>query len=130
MSYSWYGGAMRLATVTAPASASYILDAASFGNALAAGDDNLRPGNWLGYEAGHSHYNYYPPQNRDGTRSPPHYMDAGTERAQRRPAPRHNGGMNVGYLDGHVKWEKAEAHLGPLPNGWPVGDPRNTWDNR
>jgi prepilin-type N-terminal cleavage/methylation domain-containing protein/prepilin-type processing-associated H-X9-DG protein len=47
-----------------------------------------------------------------------------------RPAPRHAGGMTAIYADGHAKWSKIEAFLGPLPFGWPYGDARNSWDDR
>lgn len=70
---------------------------------------------------------WWPPSNRDGTVN--WYLQDHFQYA-RRPMPRHNGGMNVGYLDGHVKWENINQFLGPLPEGYPVGDPRNTWDNR
>ena len=50
----------------------------------------------------------------------------------RRPIPRHNGGMNVVYTDGHAKWAKWQNFLGispTTPKGWPYGDPKNSWDN-
>ena len=51
----------------------------------------------------------------------------------RRPVGRHNGGLNVIYCDGHSKWAKMENFLGVTaarPNGWPYGDPNNSWDNK
>jgi prepilin-type N-terminal cleavage/methylation domain-containing protein/prepilin-type processing-associated H-X9-DG protein len=48
----------------------------------------------------------------------------------RRPMPRHNGGSNVIYADGHAKFSRLEQFLGPLPKGWPYGDPNNSWDNK
>jgi prepilin-type N-terminal cleavage/methylation domain-containing protein/prepilin-type processing-associated H-X9-DG protein len=48
----------------------------------------------------------------------------------RRPMPRHAGGLNVIYADGHAKWSRLDQFLGPMPKGWPYGDPRNSWDNR
>lgn len=35
----------------------------------------------------------------------------------RRPVPRHNGGLNVTYVDGHAKWMPITKFLGPLPEG-------------
>jgi prepilin-type N-terminal cleavage/methylation domain-containing protein/prepilin-type processing-associated H-X9-DG protein len=48
----------------------------------------------------------------------------------RRPMPRHNEGLSVIYADGHAKWNRLTDFLGPLPKGWPYGDPHNSWDNR
>jgi prepilin-type N-terminal cleavage/methylation domain-containing protein/prepilin-type processing-associated H-X9-DG protein len=48
----------------------------------------------------------------------------------RRPMPRHHQGLNVIYADGHARWIHLTAFLGPMPRGWPYGDPRNSWDNR
>jgi prepilin-type N-terminal cleavage/methylation domain-containing protein/prepilin-type processing-associated H-X9-DG protein len=53
--------------------------------------------------------------------------------AHRRPVPVHNGGGNICFADGHAKWYKIEALIGPLragaETGWPIGDARNVWDN-
>lgn len=48
----------------------------------------------------------------------------------RRPIPVHNGGLNVVYCDGHAKWSRVDQFLGPLPDGYPYGDPKNSWDDR
>jgi prepilin-type N-terminal cleavage/methylation domain-containing protein/prepilin-type processing-associated H-X9-DG protein len=48
----------------------------------------------------------------------------------RRPMPRHNLGLSVVYADGHARWNRLAQFLGPMPQGWPYGDPRNSWDNR
>jgi prepilin-type processing-associated H-X9-DG protein len=48
----------------------------------------------------------------------------------RRPMPRHNQGLNVIYADGHAKWNRLAQFLGPMPKGWPYGDPNNSWDNK
>ena len=50
----------------------------------------------------------------------------------KRPVPRHAGGLNVIYCDGHAKWSKITDFLG-IPKyqfGWPYGDPKNTWDDQ
>ena len=45
--------------------------------------------------------------------------------------PRHNGGLNVIYADGHAKWSRIDRFLGPLSDhrGWPYGHENNSWDN-
>jgi prepilin-type N-terminal cleavage/methylation domain-containing protein/prepilin-type processing-associated H-X9-DG protein len=53
----------------------------------------------------------------------------------RRPVPRHNGGLNVIYCDGHVKWSKIEQFLGVSRAvsgriGYDYGDPQNSWDDQ
>jgi prepilin-type N-terminal cleavage/methylation domain-containing protein/prepilin-type processing-associated H-X9-DG protein len=48
------------------------------------------------------------------------------------PSPRHQGGANIGYCDGHSKWMKIEQLTGvglARPDGWPLNDPNNIWDN-
>jgi prepilin-type processing-associated H-X9-DG protein len=39
-------------------------------------------------------------------------------------------GLNVAYADGHAKWMHIGKFLGPLPQGWPYGDERNSWDDK
>jgi len=41
-----------------------------------------------------------------------------------RPFPRHNGGVNCGFVDGHAKWIHINKLLGP-----PVGSAANLYDN-
>ncbi len=51
----------------------------------------------------------------------------------RRPAARHSGGLNVIYCDGHAKYSKVTAFIGPMfatQIGWPYADARNSWDDR
>jgi prepilin-type N-terminal cleavage/methylation domain-containing protein/prepilin-type processing-associated H-X9-DG protein len=48
------------------------------------------------------------------------------------PSPRHQGGTNIAYCDGHSKWMKIDQLTGvsaARPNGWPFRDPNNIWDN-
>jgi prepilin-type N-terminal cleavage/methylation domain-containing protein/prepilin-type processing-associated H-X9-DG protein len=57
----------------------------------------------------------------------------------RRPIPRHNGQIVVGFMDGHVKSMAPSVLIGPLSSGWgavgandgfPYGDRRNLWDDQ
>ncbi len=41
-----------------------------------------------------------------------HYTDPGSYNMSGNPASRHNDGWNIGYADGHVKWQ------GTIKNGW------------
>lgn len=51
----------------------------------------------------------------------------------RRPIGRHSEQCVVGFIDGHVKSYNIKQLLGPLtgstPEGYPVRDPQNMWDN-
>ncbi len=61
------------------------------------------------------------------------YGNPADENDTRRPVPRHNGGLNVIYCDGHARWSRIERFLGVTPvrpRGWPYGDSNNSWDNR
>ncbi len=46
-----------------------------------------------------------------------------------RPVPVHNGSVNVGFVDGHVKLIPIKQLIGPMPKGHPLGAPENYWDN-
>jgi prepilin-type processing-associated H-X9-DG protein len=50
----------------------------------------------------------------------------------RRPVARHGKGLNVVYADGHAKWSRITQFLGmpQYANGWPYGDPKNSWDDK
>jgi prepilin-type processing-associated H-X9-DG protein len=60
-----------------------------------------------------------------------YYTETGFDRLAR-PIPRHAGGLNIIYADGHAKWMKITQFVGPLNTmqGWPYGHPSNSWDNR
>jgi prepilin-type processing-associated H-X9-DG protein len=53
----------------------------------------------------------------------------GTGWNTRRAIGRHNGQTNVAFADGHVKSVPVQKLIGPLPNGYPLQDPNNLWDN-
>jgi prepilin-type N-terminal cleavage/methylation domain-containing protein/prepilin-type processing-associated H-X9-DG protein len=66
------------------------------------------------------------------TGSPPLYTRTDSN-SLRRPIARHSGGLNVVYCDGHAKWSNVQKFIGPLSatqNGWPYGDPNNSWDDK
>lgn len=53
---------------------------------------------------------------------------------KRRPSNRHNGGLNCAFFDGHAKWSKLDALVGPGPYPPTTGDyaingAKNLWDN-
>jgi len=52
----------------------------------------------------------------------PGYTDSPCEKVVRQSSPRHNGGNNFSFADGHVKWQKYNGHV----TNW--GDPASVAD--
>ena len=96
------------------------------------GADRNYPANWYKDEVSATDYQVYPPS--QWTSSMGNYSTNDTSNNQsRRPVARHNGGLNVLYCDGHAKWKRITDFLGvspAQPDGWPYGDPNNSWDNK
>lgn len=107
--------------------------------------DNLNPQTWQKYEINSTSYQIYPPSGWNPTDAQSkstttwYTIKIGNANDARRPVPRHNGGLNVVYCDGHAKWQNIEQFLGipnngidPSPNkvGWHYGDPHNSWDDK
>jgi prepilin-type N-terminal cleavage/methylation domain-containing protein/prepilin-type processing-associated H-X9-DG protein len=94
----------------------------------AARTDNTNAEQWEKVQQSGTYWNAWPPSGftGDGTKN---YTRSGGD-YYRRPVVRHNGGLTVVYADGHAKWSNIKQFLGPMPNGWPYGDPNNSWDNR
>jgi prepilin-type N-terminal cleavage/methylation domain-containing protein/prepilin-type processing-associated H-X9-DG protein len=90
--------------------------------------DNTNAEQWEKAQASGTYWNAWPPSGftGDGTKN---YTRTGGD-YYRRPVVRHNGGLTVVYADGHAKWSNIKQFLGPMPNGWPYGDPNNSWDNK
>ena len=107
-----WGTAAGMAEVQAPADTVIIGDAAQC-NATVATDHN--PLNWVNYQTGQSDWQFTPARDKNGNATSRMTATGGNE--TRRLIPRHSEMCNVGYLDGHVKAEKLERLLGPLPAG-------------
>lgn len=71
--------------------------------------------NWVAYQTGPSDWQFTPPRNAADGATANFTTDDGNN--NRRLIPRHSEMCNVGYADGHVKAEKLERLLGPLPAG-------------
>ena len=97
--------------------------------------DNLDATKWTNYIAktngrgGNSDWQWTPPSQFTSSSSNYAGHDA-SHNNMRRPIARHFDGLNVVYCDGHAKWSRVEKFLGPLPSGWPYGDPNNSWDDK
>jgi prepilin-type N-terminal cleavage/methylation domain-containing protein/prepilin-type processing-associated H-X9-DG protein len=95
--------------------------AASVSNATSARE-------FFSYQTGMTDWQYTCPTDYNGNGAPGRYQNATDGNLTRRPVGRHLDGLNVCYVDGHVKWMLPENFIGPIPNGWPYADPNNSWD--
>ncbi|MGV3723047.1 MAG: DUF1559 domain-containing protein, partial [Actinomycetota bacterium] len=107
-----WGVARSLPEIQKPAEAVIVADTAQC-NATVATDHN--PLNWVNYQTGQSDWQFTPPRDRNGGATGRYTATGGNE--TRRPIARHSEMLNVGYMDGHVKAEKPQSLLGPLPAG-------------
>ena len=122
-----WGAGTALSDITAPSNTSIIVDAGQCNTAIVTG--STAPGTWAAAETGSTDWQWTCPTGWTGGGS---YWasDDSWGNQSRRPVGRHNDGLNVSYVDGHVKWLKIEQFAGPCPNGWAYGDPNNSWDNQ
>ena len=88
----------------------------------------LPPASWVDYETTYTDWQWAPPGSWTSSPGTRYTTNGGNE--LRRPVSRHNEGLNVAYVDGHVKWQKIEQFLGPLPVGHPYGSADNAWDDK
>lgn len=101
---------------------------------------NDKPGTWGKYEEKSSINQVSTPSGFTADANPTYAQTPNAVGDQlRRPIPRHNGGLNIIYVDGHAKWSRVDQFLGIPENnfagdspvqGWRYGDPKNSWDNR
>jgi prepilin-type N-terminal cleavage/methylation domain-containing protein/prepilin-type processing-associated H-X9-DG protein len=118
-----WGNGRSLAEIPTPAGTALILDAAQCDPAVIGAD----PETWNEKATGAADWQWTSPTPWGGGATR-YNTNGGNE--LRRPVGRHFDGMNIGYCDGHVKWMKIGTFLGPMPDGWPYGDPNNAWDNK
>ncbi|MDX1931934.1 MAG: DUF1559 domain-containing protein [Capsulimonadales bacterium] len=123
------GGGLPLAGLANPAGTALLTEANNCLNDIVT---NQNPLEWPRYIQRPTDYTWCPPSDINGnvmaTASTKRYETA-VSVYLRRPMPRHSDGLNIAYADGHAKWMRIDQFLGPLPDGWSYGDPRNAWDN-
>lgn len=107
-----WNSALAMADVQAPADTVLAADAAQC-NSNVTTDHN--PLNWVNYQTDQTDWQFTPPRDR-GDGATGRYTNTGGNET-RRPIPRHSEMCNIAYLDGHVKAEKLQRLLGPLPDG-------------
>jgi prepilin-type processing-associated H-X9-DG protein len=91
-----YASGRALGQVSQPASMCMIAEAAGWPKTPPG--DRLDPESW-GPPTGGAHWQVAWPGS-------PQYEGTGCGNCTRRPYALHNGGLNIGYVDGHVKWLK------------------------
>ena len=107
-----WSSSQTLAAVQSPAETVLVGDAAQC-NANVSSDYNVL--NWVQYQTGQTDWQFTPPRDANDNATSWYTSTGGNE--TRRLVPRHSETVNVGYLDGHVKAEKLQRLLGPLPAG-------------
>ena len=91
---------------------------------------NTDPESWPKFVERRADFHMSPPGAWDNNNTA--FYSSSDQNSSRRPIARHNGGLNIIYVDGHAKWSKATQFLG-IPahgiKGYPHGHPNNSWDN-
>jgi len=121
------GGSRHMAQIPDVAGTAVVMEGSQCTASVAT---DLDPVNWINYESYATDWQLSMPCNWDGTGAGTNYTNGGDGNLTRRPVGRHMDHVTVVYVDGHVKSMNIRAFLGPLPNGWPYGDPKNAWDNK
>jgi prepilin-type processing-associated H-X9-DG protein/prepilin-type N-terminal cleavage/methylation domain-containing protein len=116
---------MPLNRIASPSFSSAFTDAQNCGTGVAS--YITQPLLWGNLSRKATHYQAYPPSNLNCSGKYYATIDSNTCRL---PIPRHNDGMNVAFLDGHVAWMNWRNYFGPLPNGYPYGDAACHWDDK
>jgi prepilin-type processing-associated H-X9-DG protein len=104
----WFSGGVALGTVTSPAGVVYIAEGGVPTDATVANP----PGGWVWEQQCHWEIQF--PYNWNSATANANYTNTSQTYYPRRPWPTHNEGTNCGFLDGHVKWVKTDALVGPV----------------
>jgi prepilin-type N-terminal cleavage/methylation domain-containing protein/prepilin-type processing-associated H-X9-DG protein len=127
---SQFGTATALAEISAPAGLVMLCDAGQLRSELHNDPANNDPQKWMAFHTNATDWQVFGPYVWKPNVLYPYTMapDASSNQT-RRPLPIHAGGANVAFADGHAKWYRNDRLIGPMPRGYPVGDPANLWDN-
>jgi prepilin-type processing-associated H-X9-DG protein/prepilin-type N-terminal cleavage/methylation domain-containing protein len=111
--------------IPTPSFTSYFADAQRCNDSVAG---NTNAATWPAMGNGVSHWQWMCPGGFTSQGSSP--FGSASDDNNRRAVPRHNDGMNVSFLDGHVAWMNWRNFYGPLLNGHAYGSADNHWDNK
>jgi prepilin-type N-terminal cleavage/methylation domain-containing protein len=115
---------IHISSIPETATSSFVSDAAQIKVAGVLTD----PLTWNEHFESTTDWQWTPPRNLTGNVA--YYASTTSSDLRRRPVPRHFDGTVIGYADGHAKWMRLDRFIGPMPNGWPYGDPNNSWDDK
>ncbi|MDX9981687.1 MAG: type II secretion system protein [Lentisphaeria bacterium] len=121
-----YNTSYSLGQIVGPSTSSIFVDAAQCSSDVVG---VTAPEKFNDYATGVSDWQWRPPAGVTGAITGDYNKDSASD-YKRRPVGRHNGGLVVGYADGHAERMRIVNFLGPMLDGWPYGDPRNSWDNK
>ena len=123
--------ALSLAEIPEVSTTAFVCEAAQMNSTIIGVND---PTTWddssyinTTVNGGATDWQWTPPRSLDGSIT---YYGVNGGDPLRRPIPRHFDGLSINYADGHAKWMRIDKFLGPMPGGWPQGDPNNAWDNQ
>lgn len=120
----WKSGRNLIAHVPTPGGTAYFVDTNRCSNTVV----GMLPDKWYQYAEGNSDWQWYPPGSL--TSSPGSSYQETSGDPLRRPVGRHNGSINVQYIDGHVETRNVNDFVGPVPIGHAYGSEKNAWDNK
>ena len=124
LNFSGWTSAFTLDAMVGPSTSSMFVDAAQCSTAVAGVGS---PETWIDFATGTTDWQWTPPTSLTGTTQ---YYAATGGNETRRPQPRHNNGLVVGYCDGHGASMGISNFLGPMLAGYPYGHTNNSWDNK
>ncbi|MEN6303606.1 MAG: DUF1559 domain-containing protein [Armatimonadia bacterium] len=115
---NWFYGGVSLGTVPNPAGVVFMAE----GGVPTVASMGLGPAQWVW--STQCHWEIHFPYNYNSATLDSAYTNTSQTYYPRRPWPAHNEGTNCGFVDGHAKWVKTEALVGPA-----YGDPACLYDN-
>ncbi|MDQ0288203.1 DUF1559 family PulG-like putative transporter [Oligosphaera ethanolica] len=119
----WDFSASLITHVPAPSGTAYFVDTNICPNVV-----GLQPDQWFYYATNNTDWQWLPPG--ELTSSSGYRYTQNTGDYPRRPVGRHNGNINVQYIDGHVETRGINDFIGPIPAGHAYGSEKNAWDNK
>jgi prepilin-type N-terminal cleavage/methylation domain-containing protein/prepilin-type processing-associated H-X9-DG protein len=119
----WESCRSAITHVPTPSGTAYFVD-----TNICPGVVGLKPDQWHLHATNNTDWQWLPPGELEGSSGYRYTQDSGDY--PRRPVGRHNGNINVQYIDGHVETRNINDFVGPVPIGHAYGSEKNHWDNK